>query len=179
MSIVQSSDVFYSDPSQGTWQDIAERTGSDCVEMESFALFHNASNIPMPASHLIATPSIGSVTTAALISSVHLTHQQPLLLRLKRSIFCKRSLNAKKISGTLPITHLANSKRPVSRLVTQKVLSSRSMCVMPLRLSKLLSWHSIRGCLSTLLFHQHVHRKTHSSVWRSWQLILKNKLTVA
>jgi purine-nucleoside phosphorylase len=42
MSKVRSSDVFYSDPSQGSWQDIAERTGSDCVEMESFALFHNA-----------------------------------------------------------------------------------------------------------------------------------------
>ena len=27
---------------QGSWQDIAERTGGDCVEMESFALFHNA-----------------------------------------------------------------------------------------------------------------------------------------
>ena len=40
--VVHSSDVFYGDPSQGTWQDIAERTGSDCVEMESFALFHNA-----------------------------------------------------------------------------------------------------------------------------------------
>lgn len=42
MSKVRSSDVFYVDPSQGSWQDIAERTGSDCVEMESFALFHNA-----------------------------------------------------------------------------------------------------------------------------------------
>ena len=42
MSVVHSSDVFYSDPSQGSWKDIAERTGSDCVEMESFALFHNA-----------------------------------------------------------------------------------------------------------------------------------------
>lgn len=42
LATVHSSDVFYSDPSQGTWQDIAERTGSDCVEMESFALFHNA-----------------------------------------------------------------------------------------------------------------------------------------
>ena len=28
MSVVHSSDVFYSDPSQGTWQAIAERTGS-------------------------------------------------------------------------------------------------------------------------------------------------------
>ena len=39
---VHSSDVFYSDPKMGTWQDIRARTGADCVEMESFALFHNA-----------------------------------------------------------------------------------------------------------------------------------------
>lgn len=39
---VHSSDVFYGDPSQGTWQDIAARTNTECVEMESFALFHNA-----------------------------------------------------------------------------------------------------------------------------------------
>ena len=39
---VHSSDVFYGDPSQGSWQDIAARTNTECVEMESFALFHNA-----------------------------------------------------------------------------------------------------------------------------------------
>lgn len=39
---VHSSDVFYSDPSQGTWQELAARTNTECVEMESFALFHNA-----------------------------------------------------------------------------------------------------------------------------------------
>ncbi len=39
---VHSSDVFYSDPKMGGWQDIAERTKTECVEMESFALFHNA-----------------------------------------------------------------------------------------------------------------------------------------
>lgn len=38
--IVHSSDVFYS--SCESWQEIAERTGAECVEMESFALFHNA-----------------------------------------------------------------------------------------------------------------------------------------
>lgn len=42
LSRVHSSDVFYGDPSQGTWQDIAARTNTECVEMESFALFHNA-----------------------------------------------------------------------------------------------------------------------------------------
>ena len=39
---VHSSDVFYTDPKRGTWQELRDRTGSDCVEMESFALFHNA-----------------------------------------------------------------------------------------------------------------------------------------
>jgi purine-nucleoside phosphorylase len=39
---VHSSDVFYSDPSMGGWKSIRERTGTECVEMESFALFHNA-----------------------------------------------------------------------------------------------------------------------------------------
>ncbi len=52
-SVVHSSDVFYGDPSQGTWQDIAERTGSDCVEMESFALFHNANMLGKRAACLL------------------------------------------------------------------------------------------------------------------------------
>ena len=38
--IVHSSDVFYSN--KESWQEIKARTGTDCVEMESFALFHNA-----------------------------------------------------------------------------------------------------------------------------------------
>ena len=38
-SKVYCTDAFYT---QDTWQEIAERTGADCVEMESFALFHNA-----------------------------------------------------------------------------------------------------------------------------------------
>ena len=39
---VYSSDVFYGGPSAVTWQEMREKTGVDCVEMESFALFHNA-----------------------------------------------------------------------------------------------------------------------------------------
>lgn len=53
MSIVHSSEVFYADPSQGTWKDIAARTGSDCVEMESFALFHNAKMLGKRAACLL------------------------------------------------------------------------------------------------------------------------------
>ncbi|MCH5176097.1 MAG: purine-nucleoside phosphorylase [Prevotellaceae bacterium] len=53
MSVVHSSDVFYADPSQGTWQELAERTGTDCVEMESFALFHNANALGKRAACLL------------------------------------------------------------------------------------------------------------------------------
>lgn len=52
-SVVHSSDVFYREPSQGTWQEIAERTGTDCVEMESFALFHNANALGKRAACLL------------------------------------------------------------------------------------------------------------------------------
>lgn len=40
--IIHSSDVFYGTPQGINWKDVRERTGADCVEMESFALFHNA-----------------------------------------------------------------------------------------------------------------------------------------
>lgn len=39
---VHSSDVFYGGPNGESWQLVRERTGVDCIEMESFALFHNA-----------------------------------------------------------------------------------------------------------------------------------------
>lgn len=50
---VHSSDVFYSAPSQGTWQELAERTNTECVEMESFALFHNANMLGKRAACLL------------------------------------------------------------------------------------------------------------------------------
>ncbi len=39
---VHSADVFYTNPNRETFQQLAARSGSECVEMESFALFHNA-----------------------------------------------------------------------------------------------------------------------------------------
>ncbi|NLV53706.1 MAG: purine-nucleoside phosphorylase [Bacteroidales bacterium] len=69
MSVVHSSDVFYSDPSQGTWKDIAERTGSDCVEMESFALFHNANMLGKHAACLLTISD-------SFVSHVELTSEQ-------------------------------------------------------------------------------------------------------
>lgn len=49
-SKVYCTDVFYT---QDAWQDIAERTGADCVEMESFALFHNAAVLGKRAACLL------------------------------------------------------------------------------------------------------------------------------
>lgn len=40
-SVAHSSDVFYTATGE-PYQDLAKRTGTDCVEMEGFALFHNA-----------------------------------------------------------------------------------------------------------------------------------------
>lgn len=39
---IHSSDVFYSQPEMDGYQEIFAKHGSECVEMESFALFHNA-----------------------------------------------------------------------------------------------------------------------------------------
>ena len=39
---VYSSDVFYTAPNMPGFRELAEKTGCDCVEMESFGLFHNA-----------------------------------------------------------------------------------------------------------------------------------------
>ncbi|MBR6198158.1 MAG: purine-nucleoside phosphorylase [Bacteroidaceae bacterium] len=39
---VHSSDAFYTDPKLGGWEALRDRTKAECVEMESFALFHNA-----------------------------------------------------------------------------------------------------------------------------------------
>ena len=50
---VHSSDVFYSGPNAETWQSIRERTSVDCVEMESFALFHNANVLGKRAACLL------------------------------------------------------------------------------------------------------------------------------
>ena len=39
---IHSSDVFYSEPGMDGFKEIHEKHGCECVEMESFALFHNA-----------------------------------------------------------------------------------------------------------------------------------------
>lgn len=53
MGKVHSSDVFYAGPEMGGWQTIAAETGTECVEMESFALFHNANVLGKRATCLL------------------------------------------------------------------------------------------------------------------------------
>lgn len=50
---VHSSDVFYGGPNKETWQDTVARTGVECVEMESFALFQNANVLGKNAACLL------------------------------------------------------------------------------------------------------------------------------
>lgn len=49
---VYSSDVFYTDNGED-YKQIAARTQADCVEMESFALFHNAASLGKNAACLL------------------------------------------------------------------------------------------------------------------------------
>ena len=65
-SKVYCTDVFYT---QETWQDIAERTGADCVEMESFALFQNASLLGKRAACLLTISD-------SYVSKLELTAEQ-------------------------------------------------------------------------------------------------------
>lgn len=51
MCKVHSSDVFYTIGE--TWQEIAQRTGTECVEMESFALFQNAKTLGKKAACIL------------------------------------------------------------------------------------------------------------------------------
>ena len=62
---VHSSDVFYTDPNGETFEQLAQRTGGDCVEMESFALFHNANYLHKNAACLL-TISDSFVSTKKL-----------------------------------------------------------------------------------------------------------------
>lgn len=64
LGTIHSSDVFYRDVEEGYWKDIAKETGSRCVEMESFALFHNANVLNKEAACLL-TISDSFVTNEA------------------------------------------------------------------------------------------------------------------
>lgn len=62
--IIHSSDVFYRDAAEGYWKDILKDTGAQAVEMESFALFHNA-NVLNKNAACILTISDSFVTNEA------------------------------------------------------------------------------------------------------------------
>lgn len=61
---VHSSDQFYTTPEVGTWQELAKRTDTDCVEMESFALFHNANILGKNATCLLTISDSFTLKTA-------------------------------------------------------------------------------------------------------------------
>lgn len=63
--VVHSSDAFYTEACMGGWKAIRERTQTDCVEMESFALFHNANVLGKNAACML-TISDSFVTEIAL-----------------------------------------------------------------------------------------------------------------
>lgn len=50
---VHSSDVFYCEKNVESYQEIHKKTGCQCVEMESFALFHNAKVLGKKAACLL------------------------------------------------------------------------------------------------------------------------------
>lgn len=50
---VHSSDVFYSEPGRDSYQELYARHGCECVEMESFALFHNGKVLNKKAACLL------------------------------------------------------------------------------------------------------------------------------
>ncbi|NLC34019.1 MAG: purine-nucleoside phosphorylase [Erysipelothrix sp.] len=62
--IIHSSDVFYRNVDENYWKDINKDSGARCVEMESFALFHNANVLGKQAACLL-TISDSFVTNEA------------------------------------------------------------------------------------------------------------------
>ena len=62
---VNSADVFYGTDKSETWQELRDRTGADCVEMESFGLFENARALGKGAACLL-TISDSFITNEAL-----------------------------------------------------------------------------------------------------------------
>ena len=50
---VHSSDQFYTAPEMGGWEKVRDRSNSECVEMESFALFNNANMLGKHAACLL------------------------------------------------------------------------------------------------------------------------------
>ena len=69
VSRIHSSDVFYSEPGMPAYEDFYREHGCRCVEMESFALFHNAAVLGKKAACLLTISD-------SLVSSEATTPQQ-------------------------------------------------------------------------------------------------------
>lgn len=83
---VHSSDAFYTDPALGGWQAIRDATHTECVEMEAFALFHNANMLHKRAT-CILTISDSFVTGEALSADERqTTFRTMMLLALESAI---------------------------------------------------------------------------------------------
>lgn len=52
-TIIHSSDVFYTQPGRFDYKEFTARTGAECVEMESFSLFHIAKTLGKKAACLL------------------------------------------------------------------------------------------------------------------------------
>ncbi len=86
---IHSSDVFYTDPNGETFQQLAQRTGSECVEMESFALFHNARALGKRAACLL-TISDSFVSNEVLTAEERqLSFRQMMKLALESAVTMK------------------------------------------------------------------------------------------
>lgn len=66
---VHSVDAFYTEPETGGWKACVERSHADCVEMEAFALFHNANVLGKNAACLLTISD-------SFVSNVELTAEE-------------------------------------------------------------------------------------------------------
>lgn len=77
---VHSSDAFYTAPNIGGWEAIRDRTQSECVEMESFALFCNAKMLGKRAACLLTISD--SFCTKAELSAEERQNSFTQMMRL-------------------------------------------------------------------------------------------------
>lgn len=71
---IHSSDIFYSEPGMPTYEDFYREHGCVCVEMESFALFHNAKVLGKNAACLLTISTLWSM----IFMPVHRIVRHPL-----------------------------------------------------------------------------------------------------
>ena len=80
LAAVHSTDVFYTDPRMESFLQLRDRTHADCVEMESFALFHNANALGRKAAALLTISD--SFCTKTEISSTERETSLTMMIEL-------------------------------------------------------------------------------------------------